>query len=236
MPLLEVQDLLVSYGSKQVLNGVTLQVDGAEAVAIIGHNGAGKSTFLKGIFGVARVTGGKVFLSGQDITNNQPFENIKKGIAYMAQGGQVFADLTVDDNLKLGGYSVPPNEIDDRMTAIFDMFPAISRRRKIDADSLSGGERQMLAMGMVLMVRPKLLLLDEPSGALAGNLVQQLTETIRSLVDDSGIGIIIVEQNVDMGLKVADRVNMLENGQVVFSGTPADLGGEEARQQLLGLL
>lgn len=236
MPLLEVQDLLVSYGTKQVLNGVTLQVESAEAVAIIGHNGAGKSTFLKGIFGVARVTGGKVLLNGEDITNKAPFENIKKGIAYMAQGGQVFADLSVDDNLKLGGYSVPPNEIEDRMTAIFDMFPAISRRRKIDADSLSGGERQMLAMGMVLMVRPKLLLLDEPSGALAGNLVQQITETIRSLVVDSGIGILIVEQNVDMGLKVADRVNMLENGQVVFSGTPADLGGEEARQQLLGLL
>ena len=94
----------------------------------------------------------------------------------------------------------------------------------------------MLAMGMVLMIRPQLLLLDEPSGALAGNLVQQITETIRSLVDDKGMGVLIVEQNVDMGLKVADRVNMLEHGQVVFSGTPADLGGEEARQQLLGLL
>lgn len=235
MALLEVEDLLVSYGTKQVLNGVTLGVDSSKVTTVIGHNGAGKSTFLKGIFGIARVTGGRVLMDGREITNSSPPQAIARGIAYLAQGGQVFADLTVDENLRLGGYTLPGHEVTPRLESICEMFPILGRRRGSDADTLSGGERQMLAIGMTLMLSPKLLLMDEPSGALAGPVVQQIQGTIRSLAEEHGVGILLVEQNVDVGLEVADQVHMLEAGQVVFSGSPADLGSAESRRHLLGL-
>jgi len=233
--LLETRNLLVSYGPKQILNGVSIGVEAGDVTTIIGHNGAGKSTFLKGIFGVARVTGGSVVFDAKDITNHAPYENIEDGIAYLAQGGQVFLDLTVEDNLRLGGYALPKELVPARMEAAYEMFPILGRRRKTDADTLSGGERQMLALGMVLMLSPKLLLLDEPSGALAGAVVQQIMSLIRSLVEKQGLGVLLVEQNVDVGVEAADYVHMIEAGRVAFSGTPKELGDDASRRQLLGL-
>jgi branched-chain amino acid transport system ATP-binding protein len=235
MPLLETKDLLVSYGTKQVLNGVDLHVEAGKVTTIIGHNGAGKSTLLKGVFGLARATGGSVLLDGKDIAGNAPYDNIKMGIAYLAQGGQVFLDLTLEENLRLGGYTLPHGEVTPRLDAICEMFPILGKRRKSDADTLSGGERQMLAIGMTLMLSPKLLLMDEPSGALAGPVVEQILATIRSIVTDQNVGVLLVEQNVDAGVSIADEVHMLEAGRVVFSGTPADLASDEARSHLLGL-
>jgi len=235
MPLLETKDLLVSYGTKQVLNGVDLHVEAGKVTTIIGHNGAGKSTLLKGVFGLARATGGSVLLDGKDIAGNAPYDNIKMGIAYLAQGGQVFLDLTLEENLRLGGYTLPHGEVTPRLDAICEMFPILGKRRKSDADTLSGGERQMLAIGMTLLLSPKLLLMDEPSGALAGPVVEQILATIRSIVTDQNVGVLLVEQNVDAGVSIADEVHMLEAGRVVFSGTPADLASDEARSHLLGL-
>lgn len=236
MPLLETHELLVSYGPKQVLNGVTLGVESGQVTTIIGHNGAGKSTLIKGVYGIARVTGGSVVFDGQDITNHAPYDNIKAGVGYLAQGGQVFADLPVEDNLKLGGYALPKELVPERMAQAYSMFPILDRRRRSDADTLSGGERQMLALGMTLMLKPKLLLLDEPSGALAGPVLQQIMGTIRGLVEQTGIGVLLVEQNVDAGIQVADAVHVIEAGRVIFSGSPQDLGDAESRRRLLGLV
>jgi len=236
MPLLETRDLLVSYGTKQILNGVTLDVEAGKVTTIIGHNGAGKSTLVKGVFGIAKVTGGSVLLDGKDITNQAPYDNITDGIAYLAQGGQVFADLSVEDNLRLGGYALPKGMVNQRLETMCEMFPILGRRKNTDADTLSGGERQMLALGMTLMLEPKLLLMDEPSGALAGPIVEQIKDTIRKLVTDLGIGVLLVEQNVDFGVQTADIVHMVEAGQVVFTGSPKDLGDEASRKRLLGLV
>ena len=235
MPLLDTQDLLVSYGSKQILNGVTLGVDSGQITTIIGHNGAGKSTLIKGVYGIARVTGGSVTFAGQDITNHAPYDNIKSGVGYLAQGAQVFSDLTIEDNLKLGGYALPPELVPERIEQAYQMFPILDRRRRSDADTLSGGERQMLALGMTLMLKPQLLLMDEPSGALAGPIVQQILGTIRNLAEEAGVGILLVEQNVDAGLQVADTIHVMEAGKVIFSGTPAEIGDAESRRRLLGL-
>ena len=235
MPLLETRDLLVSYGPKQILNGVSLGVEEGKVTTIIGHNGAGKSTLIKGVYGIARVTGGSVAFDGRDITNNAPYDNIKAGVGYLAQGGQVFADLSVEDNLKLGGYALPNDLVPERMEQAYEMFPILDRRRRSDADTLSGGERQMLALGMTLMLKPRLLLMDEPSGALAGPIIQQIMGTIRGLVEETGVGILLVEQNVDVGVKVADAVHVVEAGKVIFSGGPEELSDPEARRRLLGL-
>ncbi len=235
MPLLETRDLLVSYGPKQILNGVSLGVEEGKVTTIIGHNGAGKSTLIKGVYGIARVTGGSVAFDGRDITNNAPYDNIKAGVGYLAQGGQVFADLSVEDNLKLGGYALPNDLVPERMEQAYKMFPILDRRRRSDADTLSGGERQMLALGMTLMLKPRLLLMDEPSGALAGPIIQQIMGTIRGLVEETGVGILLVEQNVDVGVKVADVVHVVEAGKVIFSGGPEELSDPEARRRLLGL-
>ena len=235
MPLLETNELLVSYGPKQILNGVSLGVEGGKVTTIIGHNGAGKSTLIKGVFGIARVTGGTVLFEGKDITNHPPFDNIKDGIGYLAQGGQVFADLSVEDNLRLGGYALEKELIPERLQQAYTMFPILDRRRKSDADTLSGGERQMLAIGMTLMLNPKMLLLDEPSGALAGPIVTQIMSTIRGLVDEKGIGVLPIEQNVDIGIQAADMVHVLEAGKAIFTGSPDELGDAESRRRLLGL-
>lgn len=235
MPLLETRDLLVSYGPKQILNGVSLGVEEGKVTTIIGHNGAGKSTLIKGVYGIARVTGGSVTFDGRDITNNAPYDNIKAGVGYLAQGGQVFADLSVEDNLKLGGYALPNDLVPERMEQAYRMFPILDRRRRSDADTLSGGERQMLALGMTLMLKPKLLLMDEPSGALAGPIIQQIMGTIRGLVEETGVGILLVEQNVDVGIKVADAIHVVEAGKVIFSGDPEELSDPDARRRLLGL-
>ena len=235
MPLLETNELLVSYGPKQILNGVSLGVEGGKVTNIIGHNGAGKSTLIKGVFGIARVTGGTVLFEGKDITNHPPFDNIKDGVGYLAQGGQVFADLSVEDNLRLGGYALEKELIPERLQQAYTMFPILDRRRKSDADTLSGGERQMLAIGMTLMLNPKMLLLDEPSGALAGPIVTQIMSTIRGLVDEKGIGVLLIEQNVDIGIQAADMVHVLEAGKAIFTGSPDELGDAESRRRLLGL-
>ena len=235
MPLLETQDLLVSYGPKQILNGVSMGVETAQVTTIVGHNGAGKSTLIKGVYGIARVTGGSVTFDGHDITNQAPYDNIKDGIGYLAQGGQVFADLPVEDNLKLGGYALPNDLVPERLEQAYQMFPILDRRRRSDADTLSGGERQMLAVAMTLMLKPKLLLMDEPSGALAGPILQQISGIIRQLAEVAGVGILLVEQNVELGIQVADTVHVVEAGRVIFSGTPDDLSDPEARRRLLGL-
>ena len=235
MPLLETQDLLVSYGPKQILNGVTMGVDAGKITTIVGHNGAGKSTLIKGVYGIARVTGGSVTFDGRDITNQAPYDNIKAGIGYLAQGGQVFADLPVEDNLKLGGYALPNHLVPERLEQAYHMFPILDRRRRSDADTLSGGERQMLAIAMTLMLNPQLMLMDEPSGALAGPIIQQIAGIIRRLAEETGVGVLLVEQNVELGIQVADTVHVVEAGKVIFSGTPADLADPEARRRLLGL-
>ena len=235
MPLLETQDLLVSYGPKQILNGVSMGVEAGKVTTIVGHNGAGKSTLIKGVYGIARVTGGSVTFDGHDITNHAPYDNIKDGIGYLAQGGQVFADLPVEDNLRLGGYALPNHLIPERLEQAYRMFPILDRRRRSDADTLSGGERQMLAIAMTLMLQPKLMLMDEPSGALAGPIILQIASIIRKLAEEMQVGILLVEQNVELGIQVADNVHVVEAGKVIFSGTPNDLSDPEARRRLLGL-
>jgi branched-chain amino acid transport system ATP-binding protein len=232
--VLNTEAVCAGYGSKLVLRGISVRVNEREIVAFIGHNGAGKSTLLKAIFGVVPVTAGAIYFKGQEITNRPSHRNLRDGIAYCLQGGQVFAELTVEDNLKLAreAMDVPTAAVDDQ--AMRDLFPVLQERRRTLASALSGGERQMLAFAMTLLSGPQLCLLDEPSAGLAPVMVERIGELIRRINEDLGVTILLVEQNVALAARLAHRVYVQANGQVVFEGTPAELQGREAVKALRG--
>jgi branched-chain amino acid transport system ATP-binding protein len=233
--LLTTDTIHAGYGSKEVLHGVSIAVATREIVAFIGHNGAGKSTLLKAIFGIVPVTAGRVLFDGADVTNRPPYRNVRDGLAYCLQGGQVFSELTVEDNLKLGREAVEDaaaDGLDD--AALWELFPMLLRKRRAVATTLSGGERQLLALAMTLLARPRLCLLDEPSAGLAPLLVEQLGDLIQRINRELGVTILLVEQNVGLAMRLAHRVYVQANGRVVFAGTPAELQGREAVRAMRG--
>ncbi len=234
--LLDARDLEVAYGSKKVLAGVSLDVGEEEVVALIGPNGAGKSTLVKALMGLVPITRGTVRLGGNDITNRRPHRNVRDGIVYSAQGPELFRTLPVRENFDLAGYTLRDREAFRRTTAdVLSLFPALHRRWNVRAGVLSGGERQMLAIGMALVPRPRLLLLDEPSGGLAPVLVDRLFETIRQINRQYRCAILLVEQNVRRALQVAARVYVLRNGRITLEGRPADLeDGGALRRAFMG--
>jgi len=183
--ILEACDLVAGYGRKQVLHGVSLRVEAAEIVALIGHNGAGKTTLLKTLFGLLPALGGEVRYGGRSITGRRAALNVRAGLSFVPQGHGIFTDLTVRENLELGGYSVGAAD-PDRLAAIYDLFPILKERQDQRAGTLSGGQQQMLALGLALVLRPKLLLLDEPSLGLAPVLVQRVLESVQEINRASG--------------------------------------------------
>src|SRR6056297_672840 len=233
MSLLEVRGLDAGYGDLQILTDVDLDVDDEEYVTIVGPNGAGKSTVMKSVFGLTTHMGGTVTFDGEDISGTNPEEIIHKGLGYVPQNENIFAELDVEENLEMGAYildEVPQEEL----RKVYDRFPILEERKEQQAGTLSGGQRQMLAMGRALMLDPDLLLLDEPSAGLAPDLVDEMFDKIDE-INDAGTSILMVEQNAKEALRRCDRGYVLANGQnkYVDEGT-ALLNDEEVRQQFLG--
>jgi branched-chain amino acid transport system ATP-binding protein len=224
MSLLELQNVHSFYGHIHALKGISLRVEEGEVVTLIGGNGAGKSTTLRTISGLVHAREGKILLNGQDITNLPPHEIVSIGVGHVPEGRGIFPRLTVRENLEMGAYTLSnPAEVERRMEAVFELFPRLKERISQKGGTLSGGEQQMLATGRGLMLRPKILLMDEPSMGLAPVLVELIFGVIRNLNQQDGTTILLVEQNALMALKYANRAYVLETGQVVLEGPAAKL-------------
>jgi ABC-type branched-subunit amino acid transport system ATPase component len=231
--LLEVDALHAGYGDHEILRGVDLRVEAGEIVAIIGPNGAGKSTLLKTIAGLLPPRSGDVRLDSVGIGGHAPDAIIRRGLCYVPQEANVFAGLTVEENLAIGGWASPPRRV-ERARAAVEMFPMLGERRRQRAGSLSGGERQMLAIAMALMVEPRLLLLDEPSAGLAPALQRAIFDRIRD-INARGIAIVLVEQNARASLHLCRRGYVLVMGQTRAEGPGrALLADPEVRRAYLG--
>lgn len=219
--LLTIEAVYGGYGAADVLNGADLRIAGPEIVVVIGPNGAGKSTLMKAIFGLIQVRTGRIRVNGEDITNLRADLIAERGLAYVPQERNVFPSLTVDENLDMGAYL--KRDDGTRKQDIYAIFPQLRSRNAQRAGSLSGGERQMLAMGRALMVKPKLLLLDEPTAALAPKLVDETLDKIAE-IRSLGIGILMVEQNAKAALRRADRGVVMVLGRVRLEDTAHNLG------------
>jgi branched-chain amino acid transport system ATP-binding protein len=221
--MLEVRGIDVAYGAFEVLHNVDIAVGERRIVGLFGHNGAGKSSLLKGVYGILPVRAGKVTFAGEETTNNRPFQQAVRGMRLVPQEGNVFPNLIVEDNLRLGALRLTDASVQAaRFEDVYSTFPILRERRRERASVLSGGERQMLALSIALMTRPKLLLLDEPSAGLAPILVQRIFEMIRTIRDRFGMAVLLVEQNVNEALRIVDEACVLEEGRIVFTGAAAD--------------
>jgi ABC-type branched-subunit amino acid transport system ATPase component len=234
MPLLEVIDVVSGYGRTEVLHGVSLSVERNEIVTIIGPNGSGKSTLFKTIMGYLMPSSGKVTFLGEEVTFVKPHKKVEKGMAYVPQLDNTFPSLTVRENLEMGAYSKTSETVKKGIGYAYGMFPILSERRHQRARTLSGGQRQMLAMSMALMTEPALLFLDEPSAGLAPKIAEEVFHQIVRL-HDKGIGIVIIEQDAHRSLSISDRGYVLAMGQNHFGG-PADkiLNDPQIREAFLG--
>jgi ABC-type branched-subunit amino acid transport system ATPase component len=240
-PLLTVEDVHVSYGGVRALHGVSLAVPEGEIVAVLGNNGAGKSTLLRTISGTLPLQGGTVdrgaiSLSGRRLTGLDPADVVRAGVVQVPEGRRVFADLTVEENLRAGGLARKGRAARaEARTRVYDLFPRLQERRTQRAGLLSGGEQQMLAIGRALMSEPRLLLLDEPSLGLAPQLVEQIAEIVVT-INGQGVSVVLVEQNAAMALGIAQHAYVLEVGQVTLSGTVAELtSSDQVRERYLGI-
>jgi branched-chain amino acid transport system ATP-binding protein len=233
--MLKVEEIYVNYGPIKALQSVSFQINEGEIVALIGANGAGKTTILNTISNIVPSVSGKVIYQGKEITRTPPHEIVKLGISQVPEGRRVFAKMSVLENLEMGAYTRnDTKEIASDMEKIFRRFPRLNERKKQPAKTLSGGEQQMLAMGRALMSRPKLLLLDEPSMGLAPMLVEQIFQIIQE-INSSGTTILLVEQNANMALSIAHRAYVLETGCVVLQGDAKELASNpEVRKAYLG--
>ncbi len=221
--LLTIDDLHAGYGEIDVLRGISMNVDAGEIVAVLGANGAGKSTLLRTISRYeTRVRSGSITFDGHDLIPASVERVVRFGLSHVPEGRQLFTELSVDDNLRLGAYARDRREIERELRALYDRFPALASRKSATAFSLSGGEQQMLAIGRALMAKPKLLCLDEPSTGLAPLIVEQLFALIASLVAD-GTAVLLVEQNAFLTLKHADRAYVMENGAIALEGSAREL-------------
>ena len=233
--MLQVAALTSHYGRIQALAGIDLEVREGELVALVGANGAGKTTLLRTLSGVQRASGGSVRFGGEDITHEAAERRVRRGIVQVPEGRQVFGPLSIEDNLRLGGYTRSRAESDAELERVYTLFPVLKARRTQAAGLLSGGQQQMLAMGRALMARPRLLLLDEPSMGLAPRLVEEIFATIKALRAGKAT-IFLVDQNARAALSIADRGYVLETGRVVLAGTgPQLLADGQVREAYLGM-
>lgn len=232
--MLKVENINVYYGAIHAIQGVSFDVKEGEIVTLIGANGAGKSTILKTISGLLRSTTGSISFLGEDISRASTHSLARKGLAHVPEGRRIFQQLSVEENLEIGGYSRTFSEIKADMANVYDRFPRLQERRRQIAGTLSGGEQQMLAIGRALMSRPKLIMMDEPSMGLAPLLVQQIFDIIKEL-NKSGTTILLVEQNAQMALSVANQGYVLETGEIVLSDMADSLLKNDAvRKAYLG--
>jgi branched-chain amino acid transport system ATP-binding protein len=221
---LQTIDLESGYNKKLVLHRVSMEVKDGEIVAIIGPNGSGKSTLLKTVFGLLRTIQGKIIFNNKEVKNRSPHLNVKEGMSFIPQGSRVFTELSVMENLELGGYLISDgDELQKRLETVYEFFPVLKERKSQSASTLSGGEKQMLSLGRALMSNPELLLLDEPSLGLSPGLVKSVLVKIKEINAKFNTTIIIVEQKVHEVFDMADRVYVLRLGEIVFQGTPQEL-------------
>ena len=233
--MLSIENVTSAYGRIEVLHGVTLRVEPGEIVTLIGANGAGKTTLMHAISGVQPITGGAIRFNGEPIEKRPAHERVAFGISQVPEGRQVFAPLSVLDNLRLGAWSRRDTDMEPELARVCTLFPMLDAILDTPAGALSGGQQQMLAIGRALMAKPRLLLLDEPSMGLAPNLVDQLLAVMRALKEDS-LTILLVEQNARAALAIADRAYVLETGRVTLSGPAAEIQADRrVREAYLGI-
>ncbi|MBM3722979.1 MAG: ABC transporter ATP-binding protein [Actinobacteria bacterium] len=224
-PLLQAQDIVAGYfPGVNILNGASLHADQGELVGIIGPNGAGKSTLLKAIFGLLKVSSGQVMLGGENITNMRADELVHLGVGYVPQTENVFPSLTIEENLQMGAYQ-QPKEFAARFQRVGELFPMLHERRAQRAGSLSGGERQMVAMGRALMMEPRVLLLDEPSAGLSPALQDDVFIRVRD-INATGVTVVMVEQNARRCLQIVDRAYVMDQGKNAYTGTGSELAND----------
>ena len=233
--LLKVDGLESCYGRIKALKGISLEVRRGETVALVGANGAGKTTFLRALSGVQPMSAGHIFFDGQDISTLRADMRMRRGICQSPEGRQVFGPLSIEDNLRLGAYTQPKQQVEGDLEKIYAMFPILKEKRKLPAGTLSGGQQQMLAIGRALMGRPKLLLLDEPSMGLAPLLVEEVFNVVKTL-KSQGMSIVLAEQNAFSALAIADRGYVLETGNITLTGSGRELiEDEQVRAAYLGM-
>lgn len=234
--MLSVDGLHAGYAGFEVLHGLSLEVEVGEVVALVGANGAGKTTFVRALSGLVRATSGAIRLDGGDVTNAASHTIVKRGLATVPEGRELFAGLTVRENLLMGTYGRPKSEsLEQGLAAVHDLFPVLAERADQDAATLSGGQQQMVAIGRALMASPRLLVLDEPSLGLAPLLVQAVFDTVR-IISDRGMTVLMIEQNAAAALRLADRAYVIESGRVAVSGTGQQLlADSRVRTAYLGL-
>ena len=222
MALLEVKDMCTYYGAIKAVKGISFTVEEGEIVTLIGSNGAGKSTTMNTIAGIVPITSGQILFEGQDISKMSGHERVKKGIVLAPEGRQIFPELTVEGNLRMGAYTVSKEVKERGQERAYKLFPILSKRRRQEAGTLSGGEQQMLAIARALMSEPRLLMLDEPSLGLAPLMMQIIFSLIKE-INASGTTILLVEQNAKMALSISHRGYVLETGNIILSGSGAEL-------------
>lgn len=226
MALLTVKDLEVKMGDQQILRQVNFSIPDNAIVSILGANGVGKTTVMRAIGGIYEASAGSIQFQDQDITNLSSQAIVKLGLCQAPEGRQIFSNMTVHENLRLGAYYRPHSEVVEDIKYVLSLFPALAERLKQNAGSLSGGEQQMLCIGRALMGRPKLMLMDEPSLGLAPIIVKSIFELIERIRSE-GIPVLLVEQNAKAALKISDYAYIMEGGKVVFEGTPDEMASEE---------
>jgi ABC-type branched-subunit amino acid transport system ATPase component len=220
-PILHVEGVVAGYGEQEILHGISVSLFPSEVVAVIGPNGSGKSTLMKSMFGLVKVSGGHVTFKGKDITNLAPDQIARHGLSYVPQTDNIFPSLSIHENLEMGGF-LRPNGIEGRMETVYGLFPDLTGRRKLRAGHLSGGQRQMLAMGRALMLEPEVLLLDEPSAGLSPKMVDVVFQKVME-INALGTTILLVEQNARVALSLADRAYVLAMGNNRLDGRARDL-------------
>jgi branched-chain amino acid transport system ATP-binding protein len=226
--MLAVDDVVTTYGAVRALDGVSLEVPEGTITAVLGANGAGKTTLLRTINGLVRPRSGRITVDGRDLARTPVEDVVQLGVAHVPEGRGVITELTVDENLRLGAlWRRNRNEAQTSLVEMFDLFPPLAERRLRSADTLSGGERQMLAVARALMSRPRLLLLDEPSLGLAPRVAAQIMSSLRTLRDEQSLTVVLVEQNARSALSVADQAVVLNLGRVVAAGAADELAADE---------
>jgi len=235
MPLLEVNGVFSGYADTEVLHGVSMYADVHETITIIGPNGAGKSTLLKTIMGYLIPSSGTIILQEEDVSGLAPDKKVKRGMAYVPQLEGIFPSLTIQENLEMGGYYIDSKHVREQIENAYSMFPVLREKRNKRGRTLSGGQRQMLAMGRALMTEPRLILLDEPSAGLAPSAADAVFHQIKGMHESRGTAIIIVEQDAQRSLSISDKGYVLATGQNEFDGAADQiLSNEQIRKAYLG--
>ncbi|MDE1047229.1 MAG: ABC transporter ATP-binding protein [Candidatus Nanopelagicales bacterium] len=233
--MLKLKGIEAGYGSLHILHGIDLEVNSGEIVAILGANGAGKTTTLRAISGLIGTRKGSMVFNGEDVTGTRSDLMVALGVVQVAEARELFGTLTVEENLSMGAWTTPRNERADTEAFVLDLFPILKERRRQAAETMSGGQQQMLAIGRALMSQPQLLMLDEPSIGLAPKLVSLVLESVQR-IRDTGTTILIVEQNAAATLALSDRAYIMENGKIAFEGQGTHLlDDERVRQAYLGM-